>query len=95
MHLLARVDKNIYTIHSRKTGQGLIHCTVFSSNFHIVQDILEARPDALYDKDKDGRPPQHYAAALEEVFFLEYLLSQGADIFETYVYKHDGKRATL
>jgi ankyrin repeat protein len=83
MHILAGVDKNIYTIRSTKTGQTLIHCAVKSCNPYIVQDILEARPDALYDKDNDGKPPQHYAAALEECFLLDFLLSQGADIFET------------
>jgi ankyrin repeat protein len=84
MHILAGVDKNIYTIRSTKTGQTLIHSAVESCiNPYIVQDILEARPDALYDKDNDGKPPQHYAAALEECFLLEFLLSHGADIFET------------
>ncbi|XP_028406994.1 transient receptor potential cation channel subfamily A member 1-like isoform X2 [Dendronephthya gigantea] len=83
MHMLAEVDKNVYTIRSSKTGQTLIHCAVESCNLYIVQDILETRPDALYDKDMDGESPQHYAAALEEYFLLEYLLSQGADIFET------------
>ena len=83
MHILAGVDKNIYTIRSTKTGHTLIHSAVKSCNPYIVQDILEARPDALYDKDNDGKPPQHYAAALEECFLLEFLLSQGADIFET------------
>ncbi|CAB4009212.1 transient receptor potential cation channel subfamily A member 1-like [Paramuricea clavata] len=73
----------MYTIRSRKTGQTLIHCAVKSCNPYIVQDILEARPDALYDKDNDGKSTQHYAAALEEWFLLEFLLSHGADIFET------------
>ena len=49
MHILAGVDKNIYTIRSTKTGQTLIHSAVKSCNSYIVQDILEARPDALYD----------------------------------------------
>ncbi len=83
MHILAGVDKNVYTIRSTKTGQMLIHCAVESGNAYIVQDILEARPDALYDKDEDDKPPQHYAAALEECLLLEFLLSQGADILET------------
>ena len=81
--MLAGVDSNIYNIRSTMTGKTLIHCAVESSNSHIIQDILEARPDALYDKDKDGKPPQHYAAALEESFLLEYIFSHGADILET------------
>ena len=68
--MLAGVDENVYTIQSRKTGQALIHCAVLSSNPYIVQDILEARADALYEKDKEGKTPQHYAAALEEYFLL-------------------------
>ena len=85
LHMLAEVDKDVYTICSSKTGQTLIHSAVESCNPHIVQDILETRHDALYDKDKDGKFPQHYAAALQEYFLLEFLLSQGADICETYV----------
>ena len=86
MHILAGVDSNIYNIRSTMTGKTLIHCAVESSNSYIVQDILEAKPDALYDKDKNDKPPQHFAAALEECFLLEFLLSHGADIFETYVH---------
>ena len=83
MNLLSAVDKNMYTIRSTKTGKTLIHCAVESGNSYIVQDILEARPDALYDKDMNGKPPQHFAAALAENMLLEFLLSQGADLFET------------
>jgi ankyrin repeat protein len=83
LQMLSAVDKNIYTIRSTKTGKTLIHCAVVSGNPYIVQDILEARPDALYDKDIDGKPPQHFSAALDECLLLEFLLSQGADLFET------------
>ena len=83
MHILAGVDNSIYNIRSTMTGKMLIHCAVESSNPYIVQDILEARPDAMYDRDNDGKSPQHFAAALEECFLLEFLLSHGADILET------------
>ena len=81
--MLSAVDKNMYTIRSTKTGKTLIHCAVESNNSYIVEDILDARPDALYDKDMNGKPPQHFAAALEENTLLEFLLSQGANLFET------------
>ena len=89
MHILAAVDSNIYNIRSTITGKTLIHCAVESGNSYIVQDILDAKPDALYDKDKDDKSPQHFAAALEECFLLEFLLSHGADILETYVHLND------
>lgn len=81
--MLAEVDSNVYNIRSTKNGQTLIHCAVEFSNPYVVQDILEVRPRALYDKDKDGKAPHHYAAALEDCFLLEFLLSHGADIMET------------
>lgn len=83
MHILARYDRDIYTIRCTDQEVTLIHCAILSSNSYVVKDILVARPEALYDKDKDGKAPQHYASALEECFILEYLLSHGADIWET------------
>lgn len=62
-----------------------MHCAVESGCEYMVQYILEERPDALYDTDTNSRPPQHYAAALKHSIVLEYLLSQGVDIMETYV----------
>ena len=85
MHILSKFDKDIYNIHCTNQKVTLIHCAIASSNSYIVKDILEARPEALYDRDKEGKAPQHYASALEECFMLEYLLSHGADIWETLV----------
>ncbi|XP_046854437.1 transient receptor potential cation channel subfamily A member 1-like isoform X2 [Xenia sp. Carnegie-2017] len=83
LQILASADENIYTLRSSKKGQTLIHCAVYSCNPYIVEDILSARPESLFDKDDGGKSPQHYAAALEECFLLDFLLSQGANILET------------
>ncbi|XP_046854440.1 transient receptor potential cation channel subfamily A member 1-like isoform X2 [Xenia sp. Carnegie-2017] len=83
LQILTGVDENVYALRNSKTGQILIHCAVDSCNPYIVQDILSVRPESLFDKDDDGKAPQHYAAALRESFLLDFLLSRGANILET------------
>ncbi|XP_046854432.1 transient receptor potential cation channel subfamily A member 1-like isoform X2 [Xenia sp. Carnegie-2017] len=90
LQILAGVDENVYALRSSKNGQTLIHCAVDSCNPYIVQDILSVRPESLFDKDDEGRSPQHYAAALQESFLLDILLSRGANILET-----DNNKSTL
>ena len=81
---MGAIDKNLLKYQSKLTGKSVIHCAVESGNKHMVQSILDERPDAMFDEDANSRPPQHYAAALKESIILEYFLAQGANIMETY-----------
>ncbi|XP_046854435.1 transient receptor potential cation channel subfamily A member 1-like isoform X2 [Xenia sp. Carnegie-2017] len=99
LQILACADENVYMLRSSKTGQTLIHCAVYQTLIHcagdvwnpcIVQDIISTRPQSLIDKDNKGKSPQHYAAALQECFVLNFLLSMGANILEM-----DNRESTL
>ena len=81
---MGAIDKNLFKYQSKLTGKSLIHCAVESGNKHMVQSILDERPDAMFDEDANSRPPQHYAAVLKESIILEYFLAQGANIMEMY-----------
>ena len=81
---MGAIDKNLFKYQSKLTGKSLIHCAVESGNKHMVQSILDERPDAMFDEDANSRLPQHYAAVLKESIILEYFLAQGANIMEMY-----------
>ncbi|XP_055370701.1 uncharacterized protein LOC129605147 [Condylostylus longicornis] len=55
-------------------NETFLHITAGAGHFHIIKYLIEERKFSMYDKDKFGRTPIHYAIESEKIEILDYFL---------------------